>query len=54
MNITNFNQNITMTSREVSELTSKNHADVCRDVRNMLEQLELDESRFASNYQNGE
>lgn len=30
---------ITMTSREIAELTGKNHADVMRDIRNMVDQL---------------
>ena len=30
---------LTMTSREIAELTGKNHADVMRDIRNMVEQL---------------
>lgn len=37
----------TMTSREIAELTGKNHADVMRDVRNMLAALEVDQSSFA-------
>jgi anti-repressor protein len=40
----------TMDSREIATLTGKNHADVCRDIRGMLEQLEVGESRFASSY----
>lgn len=30
---------VTMTSREIAELTGKNHADVMRDIRNMVDQL---------------
>lgn len=30
---------LTMTSREIAEVTGKNHADVMRDIRNMVEQL---------------
>ena len=36
-----------MTSREIAELTGKNHADVLRDIRNMLEVLKKDASIFA-------
>lgn len=35
----------TMSSREIAELTGKNHADVMRDIRNLQEQLA--ESNFA-------
>jgi len=41
----------TMTSREIAELTEKNHADVLRDIRNMLEQLGITASSFAGTYQ---
>jgi len=40
----------TMSSRQIAEQTGKNHADVCRDVRKMLDGLELGESSFASSY----
>jgi len=43
----------TMSSREIAELTGKNHADVLRDVRKMLIELEVDESRFAGVYLGG-
>lgn len=40
----------TMSSREIAELTGKNHADVLRDIRKMLLDLELGESSFAGSY----
>ena len=40
----------TMSSREIAELTEKNHADVLRDIRNMLEQLGFTASSFAGSY----
>lgn len=38
-----------MSSREIAELTGKNHADIMRDIRNLFEQVkaELGESSFA-------
>ncbi|MGC5778327.1 Rha family transcriptional regulator [Methylobacterium sp. NFXW15] len=39
-----------MSSQEIAELTGKRHADVMRVIRNMLEQLGLDERNFASVY----
>jgi phage regulator Rha-like protein len=42
-----------MDSREIAERTGKNHADVCRDIRKTLAELDLDESTFASVYKGG-
>lgn len=39
-----------MTSREIADLTGKNHFDVLRDIRTMLEQLEITDSSFAVSY----
>ena len=48
------NTNVTMSSRDIAELTGKNHADVLRDIRNMLESLGLGESSFADSYFNSQ
>lgn len=42
-----------MDSRSIADLTMKNHADVCRDIRKMIDELGEDESKFASVYQGG-
>lgn len=34
------NQPLTMSSREIAELTGKRHADVMRDIRNMLDEIQ--------------
>ncbi|MEZ5630603.1 MAG: Rha family transcriptional regulator [Burkholderiaceae bacterium] len=57
--LTTTNQPITMSSREIAELTGKNHADVMRDIRRMLAELypEGGVSKFADthiNPQNGQ
>jgi phage antirepressor YoqD-like protein len=41
---------LSMTSREISELTGKTHGDILRDIRNMLDALEKDQSSFADIY----
>lgn len=40
----------TMSSREIAELTGKRHPDVKRDIKVLLEQLEVDASKFAHSY----
>lgn len=47
----------TMSSRDIAEMTGKNHADVLRDIRNMLLELTGDTSglsKFASSYLNSQ
>lgn len=39
-----------MSSLEIAELTGKNHADVMRDIKNILEQADIDLSIFAEVY----
>ena len=39
-----------MTSREIAGLTGKQHAYVLRDVRNLLDALEIDQSSFGSKF----
>ena len=41
---------VTMSSLEIAELTGKDHKDVLRDIRVVLEQAEIDESKFALTY----
>lgn len=46
--ISQSEQSQTMTSKEIAELTNKNHADVMRDIRNLIQQLYNEqESSFA-------
>lgn len=43
-------QPLTMTSREIAELTGKRHPDVKRDIEVMANQLQVDVSKFAHTY----
>ena len=45
-----FSSELTMTSREIAEVTGKRHPDVSRDVKTMFKELEKDVSRNARIY----
>lgn len=47
MNIVPSSQSLTMTSREIAELTGKDHKNVIRDIRSMLDELEKDGSNLS-------
>lgn len=42
--------NLTMSSLEIATLTGKNHFDVLRDIRRMLKEIGVGESKFAFSY----
>ena len=46
LSIFNANAPLTMSSLEISKLTGKEHKNVLRDIRTMLEELEITELRF--------
>lgn len=52
MNFLTNTAQTTMTSLEIAELTGKNHADVLRDIRTMLENIGVGVSSFAESYKN--
>lgn len=41
---------LTMNSREIAELTGKEHFNVCRDIRTMLNELKEDQFKFEAVY----
>ena len=45
---------LTMTSREIAQLTGKNHYDVTRDIEKTLFQAEIDVSKFAAIYKDAQ
>jgi len=56
-NLINFNQNLTMSSLDISELCNKQHKHVLDDIRKMFEQLEIGSADFTATYthpQNGQ
>jgi phage antirepressor YoqD-like protein len=45
---------VTMSSREIAELCEKQHAHVMRDIRTMLDALEIGQSSFGSTYRDAQ
>lgn len=45
-----FNSNLTMTSREIAEVTNKQHKHVTRDIAAMLDELNLDAPKLGRIY----
>ncbi|WP_145522234.1 phage antirepressor KilAC domain-containing protein [Yersinia ruckeri] len=55
--VTLSNSAVTMSSREVAELTQKSHGHVCRDIEKMLEELNENATQYIHNWihpQNGQ
>ena len=44
---------LTMSSREIAELTGKQHKHVLTDIRNMLNSLNIDSAVFTAQYKDG-
>jgi len=53
MNMIKHDQNLTMNSREIAELTGKRHDHVIRDIESIFSELELDAPKFGAVYQGG-
>ena len=50
----NINQNLTMSSREIAELTSKEHKHVLDDIRKMLIELNIQSADFMADYKDSQ
>ena len=50
LTLTHANAPLTMSSLEIARLTGKQHQDVLRDIRRMLEDLDITASSFAGGY----
>ena len=48
--LVNLNQSLTMSSREIAELTGKDHKHVIRDIREIMDALKIDVSSFGRIY----
>lgn len=49
-NLIKLEQNLKMTTREIAELTGKEHKNVIADTRNMFDSLEIDSAEFSAQY----
>lgn len=54
MNILKFENSATMSSLEIAEITGKNHANVLRDIRGVLDEVGIAASRFEGSYLGGD
>ncbi|CAM4463644.1 Rha family transcriptional regulator [Vibrio agarivorans] len=48
-----LNNNLTMSSVEIAELTGKIHKNVLVDIRKMFDELEIDSAEFSAQYKDG-
>ena len=46
----NSNTQVTMSSKEIADMTGKEHYNVLADIRNMFEQLQIDSTEFSGQY----